>query len=43
MSNVEVSELDRPLSVLPALRGFCLQRMPDGYYDLFKRNAERSQ
>jgi hypothetical protein len=40
MSKVEVSELDRPLFILAALRGFRLQRMADGSYGLFKRKGE---
>lgn len=40
MNTVEVSELDRPLFILAALRGFRLQRMPTGYFGLFKRNGE---
>lgn len=40
MSNTEVSELDRPLFFAAALRGFRLQRMPDDYYGLFKRNGD---
>ncbi|WP_197339747.1 hypothetical protein [Ralstonia solanacearum] len=38
--NTEISELDRPLFILAALRGYRLQRMPDGYYALFKRNGD---
>lgn len=40
MSNTEVSELDRPLFIAAALRGLRLQRMPDDYNGLFKRNGE---
>ncbi|TDA48088.1 hypothetical protein [Burkholderia pyrrocinia] len=40
MSEIEVSELDRPLFIVAALRGFRLQRMQDGFYGLFKRNGE---
>ena len=40
MTKTEVSELDRPLFIAAALRGLRLQRMPDGYYGLFKRNGD---
>ncbi|WP_028219448.1 hypothetical protein [Paraburkholderia oxyphila] len=39
MSNTELSELERTLFIAAALRGYRLQRMPDGYYGLFRRNA----
>ena len=37
--NTEISEQDRPLFILAAFRGYRLQRTPDGYYALFKRNG----
>ncbi|WP_257829831.1 hypothetical protein [Burkholderia glumae] len=40
MTKTEVSEVDRPLFIAAALRGFRLQRMPDGYYGLFQRNGD---
>ncbi|KAA0089773.1 hypothetical protein CIW54_07170 [Paraburkholderia sp. T12-10] len=40
MTKTEVSELDRPLFIAAALRGLRLQRMPDGYYGLYKRNGD---
>ncbi|HKR41485.1 MAG TPA: hypothetical protein VJU59_17720 [Paraburkholderia sp.] len=40
MSITDLSELDRPLFVAAALRGLRLQRMPDDYYGLFRRNGD---
>lgn len=40
MSSSEVSDLDRPLFIAAALRGFRLQRMADDYYGLYKRNGD---
>lgn len=38
--SAEISELDRPLFIAAALRGFRLQRMPDDFYGLFKRSGD---
>ena len=40
MTSTEVSELDRPLFIAAALRGFRLQRMPDDLYGLFRSNGK---
>jgi hypothetical protein len=39
MSTEDFNELDRPLFIAAALRGLRLQRMPDDYYGMFKRNG----